>query len=30
MMVRHKTQYAQLLKAVGAQTARDYQALVGA
>jgi hypothetical protein len=30
MWVRHKTQYAQLLKAVGAQTARDYRALVGA
>jgi hypothetical protein len=30
MLVRHKTQYVQLLQAVGAQTARDYRALVGA
>lgn len=28
LQVRHKTQYAQLLKAVGAQTTRDYQALL--
>ena len=28
MWVRHKTRYAQLLQAVGTQTARDYRALV--
>ncbi|MEO8545296.1 MAG: hypothetical protein ABI434_17060 [Burkholderiaceae bacterium] len=28
LQVRHKTQYAHLLKAVGAQTTRDYQALL--
>ena len=30
MWVRHKTRYAQLLQAVGTQTARDYRALVRA
>ena len=29
MWVRHKTRYEQLLSAVGAQTAREYRALLG-